>query len=379
MDLIHNLGTSGFWLASYFVPFVFVLTVIVFFHELGHFLVARCCGVEVTAFSVGFGPELFGYTDRRRTRWKVCAIPLGGFVKFVGDKSVVSIGDAATAENVEDRRTSFVGASVGRRIAIVAAGPIASFLLAITIFSGGFMLFGKQVTVPRVAGVQPNTPAAAAGFQPGDIVLAVDGANVEGFDDLIRITSDSAEQVLRIAIDRNGSRLVLEAIPALREVRDVFGNVTRTRQLGLRRSGAPADTRIERPGPIQSIGLGVARTWFIADQTLRYLFKVFAGSEGLDQLGGPVKIAQISGQAATFGFAALVQLAAILSASVGLINLFPIPALDGGHILFYAIEAARGRPVSPNAQKWGLRIGVSLVLALMLFTTVNDVLRLSAS
>jgi regulator of sigma E protease len=241
------------------------------------------------------------------------------------------------------------------------------------------MLFGKQVTVPRVAEVQPNSPAAAAGFQPGDIVLAVDGAKVEGFDDLIRITSDSAEQVLRIAIDRNGSRLVLEAIPALREVRDVFGNVTRTRQLGLRRSGAPADTRIERPGPIQSIGLGIAQTWFIADQTLRYLFKVFAGSEGLDQLGGPVKIAQISGQAATFGFAALVQLAAILSASVGLINLFPIPALDGGHILFYGIEAARGRPASPNAQKWGMRIGVSLVLALMLFTTVNDVLRLSAS
>jgi len=379
MDLIHSLGTSSFWLASYLVPFVFVLAVIVFFHEFGHFLVARCCGVEVTAFSVGFGPELFGYTDRRRTRWKICAIPLGGFVKFVGDKSVVSVGNAVVEGNEDDRRASFAGASVGRRIAIVAAGPIASLLLAIIIFSGGFMLYGRQVTVPRVAEVQPNSPAAAAGFLPGDIVLAVDGAKVEGFDDLIRITSASTEQVLKITIDRHGSRLVLEATPALREVRDVFGNVTRTGQLGLRRSAAAADTAVERPGPIRSVELGVAQTWFIASQTLRYLFKVFVGREGLDQLGGPVKIAQISGQAATFGFAALVQLAAILSASVGLINLFPIPALDGGHILFYAIEAGRGRPVSPNAQKWGMRIGVSLVLALMLFTTVSDVLRLSAS
>jgi regulator of sigma E protease len=379
MDFIHSLGTSSVWLASYLFPFVFVLALIVFFHELGHFLVARWCGVEVAAFSVGFGPELLGYTDRQLTRWKICAIPLGGFVKFVGDKSIVSLGDAAVEGKTSGDRASFAGASVGRRIAIVAAGPIASFLLAVGIFSGGFMLFGRPVTMPRVAAVQPGSPAAAAGFLPGDIVLAVDGAKIGGFDDLIRITSAGTEQVLRITIDRHGSRLVLEATPAVREVRDAFGNVTRTGQLGLRRSAAAADTTIEWPGLPQSVELGVAQTWFIARQTLLYLFKVFAGREDLDQLGGPVKIAQISGQAATLGFAALLQLAAVLSASVGLINLFPIPALDGGHILFYAIEAGRGRPVSPNAQKWGTLVGVSLVLALMLFTTVSDVLRLSAS
>ncbi len=381
MDLIHSLGTSAFWLASYLVPFLFVLAVIVFFHELGHFLIARCCGVRVTAFSVGFGPELFGYTDRHGTRWKVCAIPLGGFVKFLGDKSVASVGDAADAlqGNVGDGRATFVGASVCRRVAIVAAGPIASFLLAVCIFSGAYMLFGRQVTLARVAEVRPNSPAATAGFLPGDIVVAVDNLKIDGFDELIRLVSVNPGQAVKITIDRQRSRMMLDVTPALREVKDSFGNVTRVRQLGLGRSSAPEDTKTERPGPVRAIELGLEQTWFIAAQTLQYLFKVFVGRESADQLGGPIKIAQISGQAATFGFAALLQLAAILSATVGLINLLPVPALDGGHILFYTIEAARGRPVSQNAQKWGMRIGLSLVLALMIFTTISDVVRLSAS
>ncbi len=381
MDLIHSLGTSGFWLASYLIPFLFVLAVIVFFHELGHFLIAGCCGVRVIAFSIGFGPELFGYTDRHGTRWKVCAIPLGGFVKFLGDKSVVSVGDAPDAlqGNMGDGRATFVGASVGRRIAIVAAGPIASFLLAVCIFSGAYMLFGRQVTLARVAEVRPNSPAATAGFLPGDIVVAVDNLKIDGFDELIRLISDSPGQAFKITIDRQGSRRVLEVAPVMREVKDSFGNVIRTAQLGLGRSSAPEDTNIERLGPVRALELGLGQTWFIADHTLQYLFKVFVGRESAGQLVGPIKIAQISGQAAAFGFAALLQLAAILSVSVGLINLLPVPALDGGHILFYTIEAGRGRPVSQNAQKWGVRIGVSLVLALMIFTTISDVVRLSAS
>ena len=193
MDLIHSLGTFGFWLVSYLVPFLFVLAVVVFFHELGHFLIARWCGVRVIAFSVGFGPELIGYTDRHGTRWKVCAIPLGGFVKFLGDKSVTSVGDVpgALQGNVDDGQATFVGASVGRRIAIVAAGPIASFLLAVFIFSGGFMLFGREVTLARVAEVRPNSPAATAGFLPGDIVIAVDNLKIDGFNELIRLISVS--------------------------------------------------------------------------------------------------------------------------------------------------------------------------------------------
>jgi regulator of sigma E protease len=375
------LGTSGFWFASYLIPFLFVLAVIVFFHELGHFLIARCCGVGVTAFSVGFGPELFGYTDRLGTRWKVCVIPLGGFVKFLGDKNVASVGDAADAMlgNVGDGQATFTGASVGRRIAIVAAGPIASFLLAVCIFSGALMLFGREVTLARVAEVRPNSPAATAGFLPGDIVVAVDNLKIDGFDELIHLISDSPGQAFKITIDRQGSRRVLEVAPVMREVKDSFGKVIRTAQLGLGRSSAPEDTKIERLGPVRALELGLGQTWFIVDQTLQYLFKVFVGRESADQLVGPIKIAQISGQAAAFGFAALLQLVAILSATVGLINLLPVPALDGGHILFYTIEAGRGRPVSQNAQKWGMRIGVSLVLALMIFTTISDVVRLSAS
>jgi regulator of sigma E protease len=241
------------------------------------------------------------------------------------------------------------------------------------------MLFGREVTLARVAEVRPNSPAAAAGFLPGDIVVAVDNLKIDGFDELIRLISVSQGQPLKVTIDRQGSRRVLDVTPSLWEVKDSFGNVTRTAQLGLARSSAPEDTKTERLGPVRALELGVGQTWFIADQTLRYLFKVFVGRESADQLGGPIKIAQISGQAATFGFAALLQLAAILSATVGLINLLPVPALDGGHILFYAIEAGRGRPVSQNAQKWGLIVGVAAVLALMIFATVNDVWRLVAS
>jgi regulator of sigma E protease len=381
MDLIGSLAHSSFWLASYLVPFVFVLATIVFFHELGHFLVARWCGVEVTAFSLGFGPELFGITDRHGTRWKVCAVPLGGFVKFLGDQNVVSLGDSADSlgADVQERRATFVGASVSRRLAIVAAGPIASFLLAVCIFSGQFMLFGREVTLARVADVKPDSPAATAGFLPGDIVIAVDNLKIDGFDELIRLVSVSQGQILKITIDRQGSPRVLDVAPAITEIKDTFGNVTRIAKIGLGRSAAPEDTKIERLGPVRAIELALGQTWFIADQTLKYLFKVFVGRESADQLGGPIKIAQISGQTATFGFAALLELAAILSATVGLINLLPIPALDGGHILFYAIEAARGRPVSQNVQKWGMRTGLVLVLALMIFTTISDVVRLSTS
>ncbi|MBR0939103.1 RIP metalloprotease RseP [Bradyrhizobium jicamae] len=379
MAVIGSLASSSIWLAGYLVPFVFVLSIVVFFHELGHFLVARWCKVEVTAFSVGFGPELFGFTDRKGTRWKVCAIPLGGFVKFLGDGNAASLGDSASSLDVQKRRATFAGASVGRRLAIVAAGPIASFLLAVCIFSGELMLFGRPVTLARIAEVRPNSPAAAAGFLPGDIVVAVDDVKIDGFNELIQLVSVSAGQTLRITVDRQGSRRVLDVAPAVTETRDALGNVTRIAQIGISRSAAPADTRIEQIGPARAIELGVNQTWFIADQTLQYLLKVVVGRESTDRLGGPIKIAQISGQVATFGLTALLELAGMLSATVGLINLLPIPALDGGHLLFYAIEAGRGRPVSQNVQKWGMRTGLVLVLVLMIFTTISDVVRLSAS
>jgi regulator of sigma E protease len=376
MDLLGSFGAWIFWLAGYVVSFVFVLAIVVFFHELGHFLMARWCGVRVLTFSIGFGRELTGVNDRHGTRWKVCAIPLGGYVKFFGDRNVASIG-GADSMNAENPNETFLGATVGRRIAIAVAGPMANFLLAILVFATVFMWYGRETTIARVEAVQPNSAAAVAGIEPGDLIVAIDGNTIESFDELVRVVSASAGNKIKILVDRKGSRLLIEATPELREVKDALGNVNRVGQLGVRRSSAPQDTKTERFGPIQATWLGVKETWHIGNQTLRYLSNVVVGRAPPDQLGGPIKIAKISGQAATFGIIALMQLVAILSVSVGLFNLFPIPALDGGHVLFYAIEAACGRPVSAEAQKWGLRVGVAAVLALTIFATINDVLHLA--
>jgi regulator of sigma E protease len=375
MDLLSSFGAWIFWLAGYLVPFVFVLAIVVFFHELGHFLMARWCGVRVAAFSIGFGRELAGINDRYGTRWKVCAIPLGGYVKFLGDRNAASAG-GVDSMNVRSPAETFLGAPVGRRIAIVAAGPMASFMLSILIFATVFMWSGRETSIARVEAVRPDSAAALAGIQPGDLIVAVDSNTIESFAELVRVVSASAGNKLKILVDRGGSRLLIEAIPELREEKDILGNVNRIGQLGIRRSAAPEDTRTERFGPIQATWEGVKETWYIGHETLRYISNVIAGREPPDQLGGPIKIAKTSGQIAAFGLSALMQLAAILSVSLGLFNLFPIPALDGGHILFYAIEAARGRPISAAGQKWGLRIGVAAVLALTIFATINDIMRL---
>ena len=381
MDVLANVSGWGSGLFGYLLPFLFVLTIVVFFHELGHFLVARWCGVRVLAFSVGFGPELVGFTDRHGTRWKLAAIPLGGYVKFFGDENAASVPDPAALAtmNEGERRVSFFHKPVGQRAAVVAAGPIANFILAIAIFAGVFGLYGKQVTSPRIDALQPDSPAAAAGFQPGDLILSINGRPIDSFADMQRIVGASAGQTLEVVVERGGVRQTLSATPALREVKDSFGNVHRLGVLGISRSMTPSDVRWERVGPIAAIGLGAQETWFVVERTLAYIGGVVAGRESADQLGGPIRIAQVSGQVATAGFVALIHLAAVLSVSIGLLNLFPIPLLDGGHLLFYAIEAARGRPLSERAQEVGFRIGLAIVLMLMIFATFNDILHLAGS
>jgi regulator of sigma E protease len=381
MDFFGEVGSWGGSLLGYVIPFLFVLTVVVFFHELGHFLVARWCGVKVLTFSVGFGPELIGFNDRHGTRWKISAIPLGGYVKFFGDENAASVPDQEALGRMDDaeRRDSFFHKGVGQRAAIVAAGPIANFLLAIAIFAGVFMLYGKQVTSARVDAVQPGSAAAAAGFQAGDLVVAIDGRPIESFADMQRIVSTHAGEALQVTVERGGVRTVLKAVPALREVKDNFGNVHRIGVLGVSRSTNPGDIRTERMGPVAAVRQGAEETWFVVERTLSYIGGVIVGREKADQLGGPLRIAQVSGQVATVGFIALIHLAAVLSVSIGLINLFPIPLLDGGHLMFYAIEAARGRPLSDRAQEWGFRIGLAIVLMLMIFATFNDILHLAGS
>lgn len=377
MELIGSLFGS---FAGYALPFLFVLTVVVFFHELGHFLVARWCGVRVQAFSVGFGPELFGRTDRHGTRWKLSVIPLGGYVKFAGDENEASVPDreALGRMSADERAGAFQTKPVSRRAAIVAAGPIANFLLAIAIFALLFGLFGRPEISPRVDAVQPDSAAQEAGLAEGDLVLAIDGQPIQTFAEMQRIVSVSAGEQLTMLVDRGGQQVTVEVTPQRREITDRFGNVQSIGLLGVSRSASQEDVVVRRFGPVEAVVEGSRETWFVVTRTAGYLAGIVTGRESADQLGGPIRVAQISGQVATLGFAALLNLTAVLSVSIGLLNLLPIPMLDGGHLLFYAAEALRGKPLSERAQEYGFRIGIAIVLFLMVFATWNDVLHLSS-
>ncbi len=378
---LNSFNTLSHGLIGYILPFLFVLTIVVFFHELGHFLVARWAGVKVLTFSLGFGPELFGFNDRHGTRWKLSAIPLGGYVKFFGDDSEASTpsSDTLSSMSAEDRKVSFHHQKVGPRAAIVAAGPIANFILAIFIFAALFTLYGKPNQSARVDQVQEKSAAAVAGFKSGDVVTAIDGSAIENFTDMQRAVSAKAGIALEFSVKRDGQVLILKGTPELREMKDTFGNVHKVGVLGITRATTPGDATNEKVNPVSAVWLGVKETWFVAKSTILYLRDVIAHRASADQVGGPIRIAQISGQVATLGLSPLIHLAAVLSVSIGLLNLFPVPLLDGGHLLFFGIEAVRGRPLSERSQEMGFRVGLALVLMLMVFATYNDILHLTGS
>lgn len=380
MSFLNEMVGAGWTAGAYLVPFLFVLTLVIFFHELGHFLVARWTGVKVLAFSIGFGPELFGFDDRHGTRWRLAAIPLGGYVRFAGDDNAASAPDVAALETMtpEERRRSFFFAPLPARAAIVAAGPIANFLLAIAIFAGIFMVMGRPATDAVVDQVDPGSAAAEAGIAPGDLVVEIDGVKIASFGDMQRIVEQSADRSLKVVVERGGARVDLTATPKLREITDSFGNKLRIGLLGIKRSTNPQNVRMERFGPLEAVAAGAQETWFQVARTASYLGRLVVGRESADQIGGPIRIAKTSGDFASLGFVALLTLAAILSVSIGLLNLVPIPLLDGGHLLFYAIEALRGRPLGSRAQEIGMRIGLALVLMLMIFATWNDIVHLSS-
>jgi regulator of sigma E protease len=360
-----NLFALGGSYTGWIIPFLFTLTIIVFFHELGHFLVARLYGIRVLVFSIGFGPELVGFTDRHATRWKISAVPLGGYVKFFGDENEASVPDPATlaAMTAEERKQSFPGQTVGARAAVVAAGPITNFLLAILIFAGVFMVYGKTTAIPRIAAVEAESAAAAAGFMVGDLIVSIDGKAIDNFADVQRIVNFSAGRPLVIEVERGGAIVPLHATPAEKDRRGV---------LGIARSNAPGDVKTEKVGVTDAVWLGLDKTWFVVATTMQYLRDVVVGRQSADQIGGPIKIAQISGEVAKLGLGALLDFTGLLSVSIGLLNLFPVPLLDGGHLLFYGIEAARGRPLSERAQEVGFRIGLAIVVMLMIFAAFND-------
>jgi len=357
------------------VPFLFVLTVVVFVHELGHFLIARWCGVRVLVFSIGFGRELVGLTDRHGTRWKIAAVPLGGYVKFFGDENVASVPDRASVQAMSEaeRNESFFHQALGRRAAIVAAGPIANFILAVVIFAAVFAIYGRPDNVARVDAVEANSAAATAGFQPADVVVAIDDQPIKTFTEMQRVVRAHPEQKIEVTIERDGRLLTLAAVPTLKEVPDNFGKVHRFGILGIQ---GPRD-RI-KVGAFEAVGYGAQETWSIVDETFSYLYRMVTGRESADQLGGPVGIALMSGEAAKLGFDVLIRWVAAISVSIGLLNLFPIPLLDGGHLLFYGLEGLRGRPLSERTQEIGFRIGFAIVLMLLVFATYNDIPRLFA-
>ena len=356
-------------------PFLLVLTIVVFFHELGHYLVGRWCGIKADVFSVGFGPELIGRTDRNGTRWKLSLIPLGGYVKFRGDENATSLptGSGAAALSDEERVGSFPGAALWRRAATVAAGPVANFILAIAIFAVMFSVNGRVIADPVVAQVQPGSAAEAAGILAGDRFVAIDGVEVEIFDDVQRYVSVRPEVPITVTLDRQDTVVDVTLTPARTEISDSFGNKMEVGRIGVVTNNDAGNFRVREYGPLEAVGEGAAQSWYIVTRTVDYIGNILTGREKADQLGGPIRVAKYSKDMSTLGIGALIQLAAVLSVSIGLLNLMPVPMLDGGHLVFYAIEAVRGRPPGEVAQEWAYRFGLTVVLALMLFATWNDV------
>jgi regulator of sigma E protease len=371
-ELIDFLWANG-------LAFVFILCVVVFIHELGHYLAAKRAGVRVEVFSLGFGPELYGWNDRSGTRWRVSLLPLGGYVKMFGE-SVPTDGSGRTPEDREraaktmtddERKVAFVHKSLGRRAGIVAAGPIANFVLAWVVLAALFMTVGRPFTPADVGEVTPGSAAQAAGLQPGDKFVRVGGESVARFEDVRRIVSLSPERPIDVVIERDGREISLKIVPQRAVESDNFGNRREVGRLGVSRGGQA----FEKLSPTAALAAAGDETYQVTAGTLQAVGQIVSGTRSADELGGPIRIAQMSGQAAQNGLASVFWFLAVLSINLGLINLFPVPLLDGGHLLFYGFEAVRGRPLSERTVEYGFRVGLGLVVTLFLFVTYQDLSR----
>jgi regulator of sigma E protease len=373
------------------VPFLLVLGVVVIVHELGHFLAARALGIVVETFSVGFGPEIAGFHDKSGTRWRIAWIPLGGYVKFKGDESVASLPSAEDLEKLtpSQRQGNFHTAALWRRTLVVLAGPFANFFLSLAIFTGMVLWTGIVYQQAEILCVEPGTPAAKAGFQgqyrmyrrsrkgpngtkifAGDKILSVDGHPVRSFEDFSSYVVLNARSPIDVAVERDGKTVELTATPELTEG-ECIGRI------GVVGTTNPANAKIVSAGLLAATADGFRRTWRIVEGPFQFLSQLSRGNACASSLGGPVKIAEVSKTFATQGFINLIPLIAFISVSVGLFNLFPIPVLDGGHLLFYGAEAILGRPLSQRAQEAGFQFGFALLLMLMVFVTWNNVAELT--
>ncbi len=359
---------------GYIVPFLIVLTVLVFVHELGHYLVARWNGVRIEVFSIGFGPEIFGWTDRVGTRWKFSAVPLGGYVKMFGDADPASQPSAENLERMSDaeKAVSFHHKRLMQRVAVVFAGPAANFLFAVVALSLLFATVGEPFTPPEIGQIQPGSAAEAGGLKAGDTIVAIDGHAIDRFEEVQRDVRLNTGTPMTIEVKRGDNTLTLSITPRITTVTDRFGNQHAFGLLGIERNGV----NYLRRNPAAALWQATAETANLTTGTLTAVWQMVIGARPADEIGGPLRIAQMSGEVAQGGVVAVIWFMAVLSVNLGLINLFPVPILDGGHLLFYVAEAVRGRPLGQRAQEYGFRLGLALVLTLMVFATWNDLVHL---
>ena len=360
---------------TFIIPFLVLITVVVFIHEYGHYYFARLYGVGVTDFSIGFGKEIFGFNDKFGTRWKFCAIPLGGYVKFFGDRNVFSQAEQEELlkkYNKNDQEKLFVTKPLYQRSLIVAAGPFANFILAILIFSFIYMFAGKDFTPAQIQEVQKNSPAFEAGVKKNDIIISINKNKVNSILDVSTYINTATTESINLQISRNDKNLIFLVKPIKTQQEDSFGNKINKKIIGIKISPLNNEFNREKLGPATAIMYAVKETWFVTRTSIDFIFSMFKGKGDTTQLGGPIKIAKITGQVAQHGFIAFLSIMAYISISLGFINLFPIPMLDGGHLMFYTFEKILGRPLKQKTQEGFFRIGLFLLISLMFFTTVND-------
>lgn len=364
----------------YLVGALLLFTVVVFIHELGHFLVARWCGVKIDAFSIGFGPEIFGWHDSQGTRWRFAWIPLGGYVKFIDDADPASATGSATPAGVSESET-FRGKAVWQRALIVFAGPFANFLLAAVLSTGMFAVVGEQETTPRVDAIVEGGAAEAAGFQVGDVIMAIDDATITRFPQLQQTVAMAAGKTLIFTVRRGDTLLDIPATPRGVEM-EAYGKTIERGMLGIEYRASANELQFRSVSLIEAAWLGVADTWDKIVQTLVFLWNIVTLQGDANQVGGLVTITKVAGEAASLGVEYFLKVIVLISISLGVINLLPIPVLDGGHLVFFAIEALRGRPLSDEAQEMGLRIGLAIILAIMVLVNVpeifNEITRLAS-
>jgi len=357
------------------LPFIVLILVVVFIHEYGHYYFAKKYGVKVTDFSIGFGKELFGWNDKLGTRWKICWIPLGGYVKFFGDRNVFSQSDQEEIikkYSEEERKKLFILKPLYQRSLIVAAGPMANFILAVVIFLFIYMFVGKDFTPAVINEVQKDSPAEVAGLMKNDVILEIDGTEVKSILDVSKLITMSTSDFIDFKVSRYDQDVLLKVKPNIVETEDNLGNKINKRMIGIMLG--PYNNKINhvKLGPAKALYYSLNEVYFVTISSLKYLGSILTGSGDSSQLGGPIRIAKITGQVAQFGIVPFLSIMAYISISLGLINLFPIPLLDGGHLMFYGFEKILGRPLSQKTQEGFFRIGMFLLLFIMFFATYND-------